>query len=208
MKPLFQYEFVNQPFNDPGLYIRLNDEPHALLFDAGEISHFPARKLLKISHVFVTHTHIDHFIGFDHLLRLMLARNKNLSIFGPRGIISHVAGKVKGYTWDLVNSYPFSIYVTEMGVRTCRTARFVCRERFRQEPVGSERLAAVIDEQPHYCVSAVRLDHRIPSIAYGLQERFHININKDRLTAMGLPAGKWLRQFKDALWAGQPDDAS
>ncbi|MCP4624683.1 MAG: ribonuclease Z, partial [bacterium] len=46
------------------------------------------------------------------------------------------------------------------------------------------------------------------SIAYGLQERFHININKDRLTAMGLPAGKWLRQFKDALWAGQPDDAS
>nr|MCU0924286.1 ribonuclease Z [Burkholderiaceae bacterium] len=69
MRQLFEPRLVNDPFGDPALYVDLRDEGRALLFDIGDIRPLPPRKLLRISHVFVSHTHMDHFAGLDHLLR-------------------------------------------------------------------------------------------------------------------------------------------
>jgi len=52
------------------------------------------------------------------------------------------------------------------------------------------------------------LNHRIPSFGYALQEQFHININKERLHAAGLPVGSWLKELKQHIWQGRPDDFS
>lgn len=205
MSLLFQYELVNQPFGDPVLYVRLSGEKKALLFDLGDISTLHPGKLFKVTHVFVTHTHIDHFIGFDHLLRLNLARDKTLRIYGPPGIIRNVRGKLKGYTWNLVDSYPFVIEAFEIRRTKIVGARFVCREKFKATSIEERAFDGVLDINPHYTVRAVRVDHKIPSIAYSLEERFHININKQRLVDMGLPVGKWLRDLKDLIWQGCDD---
>jgi ribonuclease Z len=207
MTHLFQCRLLNQPFGDPALYVRLSGEKKALLVDLGDVSCLEPGKLLKVQDVFVSHTHIDHFIGFDHLLRLNLGRDKTIRIFGPPGIIANVRGKLAGYTWNLVDAYPFTIEAIEIGSRTLKKSRFVCAERFKARKAEVVPFAGpVIDLHPHYAVTALRLDHRIASIAYGLAERFHININKDRLDALGLPAGTWLRDLKEAIWAGRPDD--
>lgn len=55
-------------------------------------------------------------------------------------------------------------------------------------------------------IEAVALNHRIPSFGYALQEQFHININKERLHAAGLPVGSWLKDLKQYIWEGRPDD--
>lgn len=52
MRPIFQAELVNTPFGDPGIYIDLKFERRALLFDVGDITALPTRKLLRISDVF------------------------------------------------------------------------------------------------------------------------------------------------------------
>jgi len=203
MTLLFQCELLNQPFGDPVLYVRLMGEKRALLFDLGDVSRLHPGKLFKVSHVFVSHTHIDHFIGFDHLLRLNLARDKTLCIYGPAGIIRNVRGKLKGYTWNLVDAYPFVIEVIEIGSRKLKKVQFICKSKFQSGPAREVVFDGTLAINPHYTVKAIRLDHRIASIAYCLEERFHININKQRLTQLGLPVGKWLRQLKEYIWEGR-----
>ena len=41
-------------------------------------------------HIFVSHAHVDHFIGFDRLLRLLVGRDTRVSLYGPDGFIDHV----------------------------------------------------------------------------------------------------------------------
>ncbi len=92
---LLHPHLLNQPFGDPALYVELKGERSALLFDLGDITTLRAGKILKISRVFVSHMHMDHFIGFDHLLRLFLARDATLRVYGPRGL-SITSGEAEG----------------------------------------------------------------------------------------------------------------
>ena len=55
-------------------------------------------------------------------------------------------------------------------------------------------------------VTAVALNHRIPSFAYALEERFHINVNKQKLHDSDLPVGGWLKDVKQYLWEGKPEE--
>jgi ribonuclease Z len=196
---------MNQPFGDPVLYVRLMGEKKALLFDLGELNSLNAGKLFKITHVFVSHTHMDHFIGFDHLVRMNLARDKTIHIYGPEGIIRNVSGKLKGYTWNLVKDYPFIIEVIEISPKKLRKVLFFCREKFKAGQIVTAPFEGMIDINPHYTVNALRVDHKITSIIFTLKERFHININKDRLKRLELPVGKWLRELKEYIWEGKTD---
>ena len=106
MNPLFHPQLVNGPWGDPVLYIEFKFDRRAILFDLGDVSLLPSRKLLKVTHVFISHTHLDHFIGFDHLLRVCLGREKTLFFYGPPQFIDQVESKLRAYTWNLVENYP------------------------------------------------------------------------------------------------------
>jgi len=88
MRQLLDPCLVNGPFGDPGLYVDLRDEQRALLFDLGDIAALPPRKLLRLSHIFISHTHMDHFIGFDQLLRVVLGRKERLTFIGGPGLVA------------------------------------------------------------------------------------------------------------------------
>src|ERR1700761_8820421 len=105
MPRYFDPQLINDPFGDPGLYADLVFERRALLFDLGDLSALPPRKLLRVSHVFVSHRHMDHFAGFDRLLRVLLGRGKTVRLYGPAGFIDAVGHKVDAYSWNLVSSY-------------------------------------------------------------------------------------------------------
>ena len=171
----------------------------------GELGSIRPAKLLKVSHAFVTHTHIDHFIGFDALLRLLLNREKILKIFGPPGFLSNVQGKLAGYTWNLTAEYPFVVQAVEVHPGRIRTKVFRCRERFEPSEEKDEAFNGVLDEDPQLRIGIAHLDHLIPCLAFAVQERFHINVNKERLVQIGLPVGPWLKDLKSALWRGEEE---
>lgn len=70
MRPIFRPELLNDPFDDCGLYVDFKCEKRALLFDLGDLTALSPKKILRILDVFVSHTRMDHFFGFDRLLRI------------------------------------------------------------------------------------------------------------------------------------------
>ncbi len=207
MASSFRSFLVNDLFGDPALYVALPWERRALLFDLGDITPLSAGRLLKITDVFVSHAHLDHFVGFDHLLRVLLGRPKGLRLFGPPGFIAHVEGKLRGYTWNLVEGYTLTLEVYEVHLDRVLRARFSCPEGFarHQDPTPSPFDGVVWDE-PQFRVRAVHLDHRIPCLAFALEETVHLNVDKVALEALGLPVGPWLVDLKRAVRAGAPNE--
>ncbi len=196
MVPVFHPRLVNDPFGDPCLYIDMQRERRAILFDLGDIGRLEAAKIMRVSDVFVSHTHIDHFIGFDHLLRLLLGRGKKLRIFGPPGITENVEGKLSAYTWNLVEEYGFWIEVHELSEGSISTSSFIAREGFIRKEAGVRPWNGVLIEEPLFIVEAAILDHKTSSLAFSIREKFHININKDVLIRLDLPVGPWLNELK------------
>lgn len=105
MRPIVHCQLINGPFGDPVLYAEIMFERRGLLFDIGDIASLASRKLLRVSHVFVSHAHMDHFVGFDHLLRVLLGRDKTVAVYGPAGFIDQVEHKLHAYTWNVVQNY-------------------------------------------------------------------------------------------------------
>lgn len=218
MASSFAPRLVNGPFGDPGLLVELRWHGCAVLFDLGRNDGLPAAELLKVTHVFVSHTHMDHFIGFDRMLRLFLNRDKRLFLYGPEGIADCVAGKLKGYVWNLTESYPFVIDVTE--VTTEGASRSVFRASTGFEREESELLPAqqapadptappgtpVLVDEGHFRVRAAITNHRIPCLAFSIDEPTHLNVDADGLAKQGLAPGRWLKDLKVALRDDLPDD--
>jgi ribonuclease Z len=211
MRPIYQTELVNGVFGDPGVYIDLKFSNRALLFDIGDISALPTRKLLRISDVFVSHTHMDHFAGFDHLLRVCLGRDAGVRIHGPVNFIDQVEHKLHAYTWNLVESYAadFTVTAHELDGTQMRRAQFRSRNRFRREPLpDSAIIDDVVLEDREFRVRARPFDHHgLPSYAFAFEEHTHLNVWKNRLEELGLPTGPWLTELKRRVRELEPDDA-
>jgi ribonuclease Z len=205
-KTSFRTRLLNGQTGDPALLVSLRWQGRALLIDLGRIDRTPASVLLPIEAVFVSHAHMDHFMGFDQLLRIFLVRDGTLQLYGPEGIADCVAGKLAGYTWNLTDEYGFTIEVGELGVDTMRRWRFAARERFAREALGTAPFDGVVMDDPAFTVTAAPLDHKIVSMAYAVTERTHLNVRADALEASGLRPGPWLNAMKNALRAGAPDD--
>ncbi|HAR98006.1 MAG TPA: ribonuclease Z [Syntrophus sp. (in: bacteria)] len=206
---MYSAALINDPFGDPGVYVECKYRRASLLFDLGDLHRLPPRKLLKIDYIFVSHTHMDHFIGFDQLLRLCLGRDKHLHLFGPSGFLERLEHKLAAYTWNLVENYEndFAIIATEIHPRGRTVRRYDCRTAFRPEPLEAGPAAdGVLVETRFFTVSGVFLDHRIPCLAFRFEERRRFNILKTVLVEMGLPTGAWLMTLKEHLVNGDPDE--
>ena len=210
MRPNFHPRLINHRFGDPGLLVEMLHRREALLFDLGDLSPLPARDLLRVTHVFVTHTHIDHFIGFDALLRVLVGREKRVAMVGPRGFADRVEHKLLSYEWDLVDRYETDLVfdVTELHEGGDRqAARFRFKRAFAREPLDvDEAEAGVVAACDGFTVRGRILDHHGPSIGYAVTEPAHVNIWRNRLEARGLATGPWLQALKQAVLEGAADD--
>jgi len=207
---LVQPSLVNEPFSDPGLFIDFRFGRRALLFDLGDLTPLPPRQLLRVSHALVSHTHMDHFAGFDRLLRICLHRTTPLHLIGPAEFADRVEHKLRAYSLNLLDeqSFDFMIRVTEFdGDGFIRICEFRAREALRRRDMPLIRLipGTLLDEEDFRIVGVV-LDHGIPCLAFAFEEKLRVNVWSEGLKRLKLPVGPWLNEAKRAVRRGEPDD--
>jgi ribonuclease Z len=206
---LVQPSLVNEPFSDPGLFIDFRFGRRALLFDLGDLTPVSPRQLLRVTHAFVSHTHMDHFAGFDRLLRVCLHRTTPLHLIGPVGFADRVEHKLRAYTLNLLDedSIDFVIVASEFsGAGFDRVCEFRAREAFLRREIPPVRLSrSLLLDEEEFRVEGAVLDHGIPCLAFALEEKLRVNVWREGLRRLGLPVGPWLREAKRAVRQGAPD---
>jgi ribonuclease Z len=203
MRPSFIARLVNGPLFDPMVYLRLINESRAIMFDCGRFLELSHREMLLLDAVFISHMHMDHVVGFDSLLRVILHREKPLEVFGPEGIIEKLTAKLNSYTWNLTAEYPLTINISEISEDLVKTVSLSASTGFAETGFTEiKRLGEEIYTDPRFVVDAVILDHNIPCLAFAVREKFHVNIRSDIISERGFVPGPWIGMLKEMVISG------
>ena len=208
MTPFFIARLVNGLFGDPCVFVDLRSGSRAVLLDLGDVAALGAHELNRVTHVCVSHTHMDHFAGFDRLLRTRLVGASSVQFCGPDGFIARVDARLRSYTWNLLGatSPDFSLDVSEITDEgMSRRAVFRARSKFVRQDAdvmrpGSDAVAI----EPDFTIHATVLDHGTPSLAYALQEGAQTHVDPLVLDRLGFAPGPWINDAKRALREGAP----
>lgn len=210
----FNISLVNGLQGDPAVYCFSPRSGNSLLFDLGSLDALSNRDLLKVRVALVSHTHVDHFIGFDRLLRVNVPHGRVLELCGPEGFIDNVRGKLKGYCWNLLDPGQIQMVVHEVATDgTQKTVRlkndngfvpqFITKENeivsFEEVPVSGPSIITALRLWDGTRVEAVILDHGTPVLAYSLQAPISYHLKVDALTAKGWEPGPWIKDLQTYL---------
>lgn len=187
---------------DNALLVRV-DSGHAvdhLLFDCGEgcLRGLSLGEIQSIDHLFFSHLHMDHVAGFDSFFRATYNRTTRPNhIWGPPLTAEIIGHRFRGFIWNLHEEMEGTWRVSDIHPDRIETSRFELAEAFATPHPEQARLyQGVVLETGNWSVEAVTMDHKTPSIAYIVREKPHQNIDTERLAALGLRPGPWLKRVK------------
>ncbi|WP_416138975.1 MBL fold metallo-hydrolase [Halomonas sp. HK25] len=193
---------LNGTFGDPLLHLRLTHQQRSLLFDLGDPGRLPARLAHQVSDVFISHAHFDHIGGFPWLLRSRIGDFPPCRLFGPPGLIDHLACMLRGILWDRVGDRAPRFEVSELhGERLERASLVAGRPPAPLPPRDAPR--GLLHQEPEFRVRAATLDHGTPVLAFSFEPDLQARVRQERVAAHGWAPGPWLGELKHRLLAGE-----
>jgi len=118
--------------------------------------------------------------------------------------------KLHAYTWNVVHRYRPSLVIEacELAVDGRRAAaRFDSARSFAHEDLAPPAGAGdLLHDEAGFRVRACFVDHEMPVLAFALEEKERVRVAPDRLRALGLSTGAWLRDLKRAVLEGAAPD--
>lgn len=203
-----EIRLVNGSTGDPVLYVDYPGKDNALLLDGGDNAALDTPRLADLEAVFITHHHVDHFIGLDRIVRANIDQDKTLHVFGPAGTIRKVADRIRSYEYPFFPFQKIVVRVTEiLPPDKVRTGLLECTRRF-PEPAVEERPweGPVIFENTEVQVEAAPTDHTVPGLAYAIIERPGLHPDRALLQSGPLKPGPWIGEARKAAEAGASPD--
>ncbi len=147
----------------------INHADRLFLIDCAEGTQVQLRKnkikIQRISHIFISHLHGDHFFGLIGLISSMhlLGRVKELNIYGPALLEEILNIQLKASQTEL--NYPLVFHATE----------------------PSEN--KTIYEDPKLVISTIPLNHRIPTCGFLFKEKQgKRRVKKEKIEILNIPA--------------------
>jgi ribonuclease Z len=203
-----ELQILGNPGDDNAALVRINTGQaiHRLLFDCGEgvLTNLEYSEILAIDHLFFSHLHMDHVAGFDAFFRGLYGRDtKTNRIWGPEQTARIMQHRFCGIIWNLHEQSKATWYVHDILEREIKTFRYELSDAFETvhfEPSKHHHgtvLKNTVLEHPDFTVYAVQMNHGTPSMAYIVRETDRINLRSDRMAALGLKPGAWVRELKN-----------
>ena len=204
---MFEARLVNPPHGDPALCLRFppatpSPEGIVYLLDCGSLLNMPHSDLLRVRRLFISHTHIDHAIGLDHLLRIQLFSERPLEIYGPPGLIEQFAGRLRGYAWNLIGDSPFQVHLHELHPEKIVSRELPCRDQFRPGLFRRRRQRGPLMLAEGCSVSWFPLEHGVPCLGYRFTSRPFFRFREEEARKLGFSPGPWIRQLKSLAESG------
>lgn len=146
--------------------VLINRDGELMLFDCGEGTQqqmMRAKTGMKLTSIFITHFHADHFLGIPGLIQTLSfnGRTEPLEIYGPE------------WTEQLVT------LLIELGYY-----------KLGFEIRAHELKDGDVVNREEYSITAAATDHGIPSLGYVLEEKKRTGrFNRERAIELGIPVG-------------------
>ena len=201
-----QPSFFSGLFDDPVMFINVQPVGRGILLDCGQLHHLAKRVLRSIDALFVSHAHMDHLMGFDHLLRHTHVAPRPIAVYGPPGMAERISHKLAGYDWNLTEEHWCTVEVYEVHPGTIEQFEFAGSRGFtlrhRQNLPHADR---IIYQTRHLKVEAELCDHRIPVLIFRVTETRSFLLDRQRMFAEKLLPGPWLKELQKRFCTGSWD---
>src|SRR4051812_15624678 len=154
---------VNGSVGDPVLYLDAPGRDNALLFDGGDNAALTLEELGDLEAVFITHHHVDHFIGLDRIVRANLDRDKVLQVYGPEGTIRKIYDRIKSYEYSYFPFQKIVLRVCELLPGRMRSGQLECSRRFPEPTIAETPWGGPVTyENADLHIEACEVDHTVP----------------------------------------------
>jgi ribonuclease Z len=188
---------------DVCLQLQIDNHIYNYLCDCGFASDLSVKDCRDLGALFVSHTHIDHFINFDHIMRHQLAIGRCIVVCGPAGLAQNVQHKLLSFNWNLLQFDEMAVSYEVREVHADGTIKrfLLVTPTWLLAPLP-DLTGPEVYLNDVFAVTATILDHGIDCIAYRFDCHPKLRIQTQDCP---YPSGKWMAELKAAYQA--QDDA-
>lgn len=186
--------------DDPILLLRTRPTGHQLMFDCGQIHHLAKRTFTHLDTIFISHAHMDHWMGIDSVVRQLIAAGKTVDIYGGPGLADKFEHRLRGYDWNLAEDYWSSFRVYEVFPNRISCDLFCGADSFKRRHLSAvARQGAVVYQNEYLQVLCASCDHRVESLIYRVNEKPAFKVDRKALDELQLLPGPWLGELKNSV---------
>ena len=195
---MFLPEVKSKVNEDISILIKLDNYSFNLICECGDASGLTVKECQNTEAIFISHTHIDHFINFDFILRHQIGIGRRIIICGPEGITQQVQSKIKGYQWNLIEENSITYEIREIKKDGHIEIAEINPPHWEIKTLENKHPDTLYKNE-RFRVDFVILDHKTDSIAYLFQEEDTVKIDLSKSEFKG---GIWVRELKTAYEQG------
>ncbi len=199
---MFHTEVKSEVSEDICIIIKPENHSWNYICECGDARKLTVKEVQNTNAVFISHTHIDHFVNFDAIIRHQIGIQRRVVIVGPEGIANQVQAKLKSYTWNLIEKGAIVYEVREV-INVNETKVYEIEPPIWELKPLSGMSGNVVFQESTFDVSWVALDHKIPTLAFRFQEKDTVKID---IQASGFRGGKWVQELKKAFEQGLEEE--
>ena len=182
------------------ILIQVQNHSYNYICECGEAKALSVKECMDTNAIFISHTHIDHFVNFDTILRHQIGIGRKVTICGPKGIINQIQHRIKSYQWNLISENAVTYEVREILTETSYK-KAILKPPYWEKEAEATVNSEVIFTEKDFNVFTTILDHKTASVAYLFKgnDKIKIKLPKD------LKGGKWVNDLKLAYQNNAPE---